>query len=113
MLGDNREDGGLELALELVAFDVRREVSEMNRVHDVILRHPGVCENAVWRETPSRVDDEQLVDQADGVVRNLRELGAVDGVGTRARVPVHLGLVPPVERHRPAEHDVQDDTERP
>ena len=37
VLGDNREDGGLELTLELVAFDVRREVGEMNRVHDVVL----------------------------------------------------------------------------
>ena len=35
VLSDNREDGGLELTLELVAFDVRREVGEMNRVHDL------------------------------------------------------------------------------
>ena len=54
---------------------------DFHTVHDVVLGHPGVCEHAVGREAPRRVDDEQLVDQADRVVRNLRELGAVDGVG--------------------------------
>jgi len=50
VLGDNREDGGLELTLELVAFDVRREVGEMNRVHDLCSRtrtatsdNKGIC----------------------------------------------------------------------